>query len=82
MQIRTMFSHADRLVTVVVEGDLFPAQITELLQLIDRHDARAYAKLVDIRRLRSCVEPDGAGAGTEERPIRIFHDEPSGWAWL
>lgn len=57
--MRTMFFHGDRLMTVVAEGDLFPAQIAEVVQLIDRHNARSYGKLIDLRRMRSCVRPDG-----------------------
>jgi hypothetical protein len=59
MPIRTIFSHARRWVTVVAEGDLFPADISELLRLIDRHGARSYVKLVDIRRVRSYTRPEG-----------------------
>lgn len=119
MPIRTMFFHAYRLVTVVAEGDVFPTQVAELVQLIDRHNARSYRKLIDLRRVRSCVKPEGEstlaalavqrarteavgaialivgshgpceaaarefmGVETEEGPIRLFRDEPAGWAWL
>jgi hypothetical protein len=57
--IRTTFSHADRLATIVADGILFSADISQAVQLIDDHGARAYAKLVDIRRVTLCVAPAG-----------------------
>lgn len=59
MPIRTIFSHTHRWITIVAEGDLFPADISELVRTIDSHGARSYAKLIDIRRVRSYIRPEG-----------------------
>lgn len=57
MPVRVTFSHAERLATVVAEGDIFPDDIQRHLELVDRDNTRAYATLLDLRRMRSRVSP-------------------------
>lgn len=57
MPVRVTFSHADRLVTVVAEGDIFPDDIHQHLSMVDRNDTRAYATLLDLRRMKSRISP-------------------------
>ena len=57
MPVRVTFSHAERLATVVAEGDIFPDDIQRHLELVDRDNTRAYATLLDLRRMRSRISP-------------------------
>ena len=57
MPVRVTFSHTERLATVVAEGDIFPDDIQRHLELVDRDNTRAYATLLDLRRMRSRISP-------------------------
>jgi hypothetical protein len=57
MPVRVTFSHVERLATVVAEGDIFPDDIQRHLELVDRDNTRAYATLLDLRRMRSRISP-------------------------